>query len=361
MVGEDQTQTGSSWLIERPPDALASFAPDLLAFLREQFLVLKDMPDMAPSHTGIGGYPLYRQANVAFSGGSDHFVLSDPSVGIPTPMLIQWPDRFYHTAADTPDRTDPHSLARAGALAAMYAYWLAMAGSAEATWLGYEMVARFKAAVARSAQDAVADAVAGAMDVGDAVDAVDAEDAGDAESLAQAMAGLDRRLAYLLERQTVALGTLERLAPVECLVADLQREAERVTEREFAWAQRFLELRATEMGLETIPDSVSPPYLEDEQQASNLVPLRRLRGPISLRDYLGCLSPQEREAWHQLVQARKGGVYYTLTVLGLYWADGIRSVLDIADQVELETGVRDVELLLAFFRLLEKLQFVTFQ
>jgi hypothetical protein len=342
MVGEDQEQTGSSWLIERPPEALTSFAPDLLVCLRDQLAALRDAPDMAPSHTGIGGYPLYRQADVPFSGGSDHLVLSDPSVGVPTPMLIQWPDRFYHTAADTPDRTDPNSLARAGSLAAMYAYWLAVAGPEEATWLGYEMVARFKARVARSAQDVVAEG-------------------GDAELLAQALAGLDRRLAYLLERQRVALGTLERLAPIECLVADLQGEAERVTERELAWAQRFLALRAAEAGLQDLPEPVAPSPTEDEQQASGLVPVRRVRGPISLREHLRRLVPEEREAWRKLLKARKGGVHYTLTVLGLFWADGARSVLDIAERVELETGVRDVELLLAYFRLLEKLAFVSFQ
>jgi hypothetical protein len=142
MVGEDQNQTGSSWLIERPPDAAASYAAELLACLRDEMPGLKGMTGIAPSHTGIGGYPLYRQAEVPFSGGSDHFILSDPSVDVPTPMLIQWPDRFYHTAADTPDRTDPQSLARSGALAAMYTYWLAVAEAPQATWLGYQMAAR---------------------------------------------------------------------------------------------------------------------------------------------------------------------------------------------------------------------------
>ena len=43
MVGEDQNQTGSSWLIERPPDAAASFAPDLLVRLRDELSRLKGM------------------------------------------------------------------------------------------------------------------------------------------------------------------------------------------------------------------------------------------------------------------------------------------------------------------------------
>ncbi len=334
MVGEDQEQTGSAWLIERPPDAAASFAPELLARLREELSRLKGMADLSPSHAGTGGYPLYRQAETPFSGGSDHYVLSDPSVGVPTPMLIQWPDRFYHTSADTPDRTDPHSLARAGTLAAAYACWLAAAGAEEATWLGYELVARFKARVVEAAQAAVSQAL-GLND-------------------GQALAGLDRRLAYLLQRQKAALQSLQRLAAVECLVADLQAEVEEAVRHELAWAKRAMELQ-----LAALPDLPPHPLSAGEQQAAGLVPVRRLRGPIPLREYLPHLSDEEREAWRQLLRARQDSPHDTLTTLALYWADGTRSVLEIADLVELESGIRDVELLVTYFRLLAKLGLVT--
>jgi hypothetical protein len=238
MVGEDQEQTGSSWLIERPPDAAASFAPDLLARLRDELPSIKGMTGVSPSHIGLGAYPLYRQAEVPFSGGSDHFILSDPTVGVPTPMLIQWPDRFYHTSADTPDRVDPQSLARAGTLAAAYAYWLATAGGKEAIWLGYEMLARFKARVAETAQAAV----------------TDVQSLVDSDAVAQAIVDLDRRLAYLLDRQKAALATLDRLAPSDCLVDEFQAEAERLVQRELAWARRGMDLQVVALGLGQLPD-----------------------------------------------------------------------------------------------------------
>jgi len=334
MVGEDQEQTGSAWLIERPPDAAASFAPELLVRLREELSRLKGVADLSPSHAGTGGYPLYRQAETPFSGGSDHYVLSDPSVGVPTPMLIQWPDRFYHTSADTPDRTDPHSLARAGTLAAAYACWLAAAGAEEATWLGYELVARFKARVVETAQAAVNQA----LSLNDG----------------QALASLDRRLAYLLQRQKAALQSLQRLAAVECLVADLQAEVEEAVRHELAWAKGAMELQ-----LAAPPDLPPRPPSAGEQQAAGLVPVRCLRGPIPLREYLPRLSDEEREAWRQLLRARQDSPHDTLTTLALYWADGTRSVLEIADLVELESGIRDVELLVAYFRLLARLGLVT--
>ena len=345
MVGEDQNQTGSSWLIECPPASAASFAPDLLARLRDELPALKGAADVSPSHTGQGAYPLYRCAEVPFSGGSDHAVLSDPSVGVPTPMLIQWPDRFYHTSADTPDRTDPNSLRRTGALAAAYAYWLAAAGDADAAWLGQEMTARFKSRLVRTAQEAVT--AAAALD--------------DARALAQAKAGLDRQIAFLLDRQKAAFGTLERLAPVGCLIDDLAAEAERAARHELAWADKAIDLRVASLGLAALPDlpSRSDSDLSDqERQAAERVPVRLVRGSVPLGSHLRRLEPEDRERWRQLLKARADGMHYTLTGLALFWADGKRSVLEIADLVELEAGGRDVELLLAYFELLAKLGFV---
>jgi aminopeptidase YwaD len=343
MVGEDQNQTGSSWLIERPPDAAASFAPDLLIWLRDQMPGLKGMVDVAASHTHLGTYPLYRQAEVPFSGGSDHLALSDPTVGVPTPMIIQWPDRFYHTSADTPDRTDPHSLARAGALAAAYACWLATAGVEETRWLGYQMVARYKAHIAAVTQAAVTEALVAA----------------EGPELARQAQALDRRLSYLVERQKAALATLERLEPVGCLVEDLQAEVARVTQQELSWAQGLLDLHAASLGLAGLPTVPEVEPSDQEREAAGLAPRRQVRGPVPLGMELSDLDAADQDAWRRLTEERKG-VEHTLTTLALDWADGRRSVLDIVGLVEMEAGVRDVELLLAFFRLLEKAGRVVF-
>jgi hypothetical protein len=53
-----------------------------------------------------------------FSGGSDHVILND--AGIATPMLIHWPDAFYHTSKDTIDKVSREELRRVGILASEY-------------------------------------------------------------------------------------------------------------------------------------------------------------------------------------------------------------------------------------------------
>jgi hypothetical protein len=227
----------------------------------------------------------------------------------------------------------------------MYAYWLAAAGPQEATWLGFEMVARFKARTIEIAQAAAAEVLALA----------------DGESLAQAMAKLDRSLAYLLDRHKAALHTLERLAPIECPIDELLIEAERAHHRELAWAKSAMDLRVATLDLESLPQLPPRDLSEEEQLAAGLVPARQIRGPVPLGAHLRRLDQAARERWRQLVQARKDGAWYTLTTLALYWTDGARSILEIADLVELESGRRDVELILTHFQLLEKLGFVTFR
>jgi hypothetical protein len=342
MVGEDQDQTGSSWLIERPPDAAASFAPELLAWLRDLLSGLKGWPGISRSHTGIGGFPLYRQAEVPFSGGSDHYILSDPSVAVPAPMLIQWPDRFYHTSADTPERTDPDSLARTAALAAAYAYWLATAGEQEVGGLGFQMVARFKERIVAAAREAAAEVLG----------------LSDGDALAGGFAALDRRLAYLVDRQQAALDSLQSLAPGLCLVEELHGQVQEMACQELAWARKAAGLRAVHLGLPGLPEAAPRSLDAAEEEAARLCPVRLVRGPVPLEQYRGILPLEDREAWSRRLAAAGEGAYHTLEALALFWADGERSVLDIADLVEMEAGARDLGLLLHYFRLLEKLGFL---
>ena len=119
MVGEDQEACGSTFLLEHPPCFAASFAEELMAYVRRR------AQDWITSYSGPGHFGLARMAEVPFGGGSDHVVFVDPAIGVPCPMLIQWPDRYYHSSYDTPDRSDPRSLALAVRCAATWAAWIA--------------------------------------------------------------------------------------------------------------------------------------------------------------------------------------------------------------------------------------------
>ncbi len=332
MVGQDQAQTGASFLLERPPDAMTSFAPDLLERLREELF------DDAPSHTGLGGYPLFRYATTAFSGGSDHYIFSDPTVGVPMPMLIQWPDKFYHTSADTLDKVDPAMLARAGTLAAAYAFFVANASQTEANWLALEMQARFQGRLARLAQAHIT-----AMWEGEA-----------ATVSKDALERLERRVAYAVERHKEALATLIRLwVGIGPLVEILGGEATHLANMALDGGRRAAGDRIQALGADGLSEPPQEPD-EWEQKAAAMTPRRLYRGPLPLRRAIRRLSAEERDNWRKWINARKAGGH-TLPTLAEYWADGRRSALEIVDLVEMESGIRDVELVVRYFDLLGQL------
>jgi len=331
MVGENQDLCRSSFLIERPPMSTPSFAPVLMERIRE------DLTAGTRSHSGMGGYALFRHATTPFSGGSDHYILSDPSVGIPTPMLIQWPDKFYHTSEDTLDKVDPSMLSVVGQLAATYLYFLAQAGDDEAAWLGHEMVAGYKAELTRAIQAIVSDAFA----------------AGTEQELSKVAQSADVRASFMLRHAREALGSLARLSPeAGKVVARLQDEAERFTGGELRLAREAIARRRPAPGVTPHGRSIVEEEDEWEAHARHLVPRRLLRGPISARTAASRLSRPDREALYRLRKEHKEAPR-AMPVVALYWADGERTLAQIADLVELEIGHRDTEFLVRYFELLD--------
>lgn len=335
MVGESQDVCGSSFLVESPPQAMA--APvDVLAVAIQETLAQEQH-----GLNDLGTFALFRYGHTPFNGGSDHYVLSDPTVGIACPMIIEWPDRFYHTSMDTVDKVDPASLTRAGLLTAAYAAFLAAAGADEAAWLAYEAQTRYKAAIGRDAQDA-----------GTRVRTLGADGA----AMAAELARLKSRLLYCADRQQAALGWLERLggADVTSIVHALQSEAAGAAWNEWTAQCELAEGIAARRGLRRLPDAPERALDEWDTAAQQIVPVRRLPGPIELHQYLAGLPPEVRDDGYAVTQQHRG-TPEALLALALYWADGVRTLYDIAHLVEMETGVRDVEYLVRYVRLLRRL------
>lgn len=314
MVGADQTQCGSVSLIVRNSEALPSFVGDLLEALRDA------TQGAAHSFHGRAATPLYRHAVAPVSNGSDHYILADPSVGIPTPMLIEWPDRFYHTTADTLEKVSPATLARNMMLAGAYLATLANAGPREVAWLANEMNARFVARLARELQSAASAAAGGALPRG---------------------APWNERLAFRVERHTAALESLRRLDPS---FNSERYAAAAAAHAELLWAQLGEHLAGWHQ--------VERPALEPELAAR--VPRRRLRGPVSLRPHLRRLPAEEREA-AQAALERYPAFDGLIADLALYWTDGQRTCGEILELLELESEVREPEALASYFALLERL------
>jgi hypothetical protein len=296
MVGENQAACGSTLLIEHPPCFAGSFAEELLRRVRER------AQDWVTSYSGPGHYSLARLGEVPFSGGSDHAVLIDPAIGVPCPMLIQWPDRYYHSSLDTPDKCDPASLALAARIAAAYAGFLGGAKAPERRWL-----LGITARGARRRLLATADAAEPAR-------ALEAE-----------------RL-----RGARALASFGRLGVPAVTIAREQRSLERFARRE---------------KLDAAP--VPAP-----RAGAALAPRRRLGAPLDYQRHLlpgyGALGREEQEAWRRLEARTPGGG----ATLDLAWAAvgaGEGTLDEVARRVWLETGHDAAESIAALFELTGRL------
>lgn len=107
MVGASPEATGGlPRLVSSMPPLASPIEPFLDAALREAL----------PGYTGLKGY----------EWGSDHDVAIGS--GVPSSLVNEWPDRFYHTSLDTPDHLSPQLLARAAAAVAAAVVALARGG-----------------------------------------------------------------------------------------------------------------------------------------------------------------------------------------------------------------------------------------
>lgn len=83
--------------------------------------------------------PMYYYVGTDF-GASDHMVFNDWAVGVPGIVMNTWPDQWYHTSEDRPDKIDPTQMKRAGIITAASAYTIASADDRTAGHIAAEIV-----------------------------------------------------------------------------------------------------------------------------------------------------------------------------------------------------------------------------
>jgi hypothetical protein len=354
MAGENQTLCGSTFMIESPPDASRGFVRELAALLLDRVFQGKT------SSGGTGEILQERVSVRPFNGGSDHIVFSDPDVGAPCPSLGQWPDKFYHTSMDTPDKVDPAMLEAAARLAGSYAIFAATSGEREARWLGLEIFAALKRDVTKEVSTRLA---------------VGMESPG-----ASAEAELDRlrkKLSHILERGKAGFEHLERLGLPEAEVMRLKEDANEWVRREFSAAEAdFLGLIGPTAVVEApvvagrpgMPSSgasgAEASRLENRERLERfaaLVPRRVLKGPsghgLVAESYWSQLGRAQREElWRMFCRHEK--TPRAFQSIPWYWVNGKRTLAEIADLVEMETGIRNDEFLEEYFETLEAVRLV---
>ncbi len=136
MVGEALALNKSFFNLERTPYSLPSYLNDVLESIFRWVGATQNkgfdyegesLEIVSPNGTRD---PFYFSI-IGFTGGSDHIVFNDGGVGVPAVIFNAWPDMWYHTNRDTPDKSDPTQLKRAVFIGVAAAAFLANAGPVE--------------------------------------------------------------------------------------------------------------------------------------------------------------------------------------------------------------------------------------
>ncbi|MGZ5487905.1 MAG: M28 family peptidase, partial [Candidatus Aminicenantales bacterium] len=147
MVGEGLIKNQSYFRLNQTPWSLPTYLNDVMAsYIEWMGDSQRDAQEsnwrtgsiLAPTGSRDPFYFLIER----YSGGSDHDIFVDGSVRIPAVLMIVWPDQWYHSSGDTPDKSDATQFTRVATISAAAAEFLANAGPAEAERMMTEISVR---------------------------------------------------------------------------------------------------------------------------------------------------------------------------------------------------------------------------
>ena len=340
MVGHDQDVTKGPLLVEKTPEAYPSYVNYLMA------RIMKDLAKDGKSLSGTGKYALFKWAVTPYSGGSDHYILSDPSVGVPTPMIIHWPDLYYHTSQDTIDKVSAEELKRVVMMTSTYAYFLANASYEECLWLANQVATEAGKRILGRVQDQLSQLMA------------EENKPEKPERIVKALKEVEERVSYVLNREIGALWSIDKIVPkkekemFKGYVRSLETGVKRLAKRELERTRQAVEMYRKAKGYDELPVFKKPRMKEDEKMAATMVPRRIYRGPISMALALEKMTDEERVAYRKMMLKKKK--FWSTLDLAVYWADGVRSLLEISRLAKQEAGKVDLKFLIDYFKIISQ-------
>lgn len=322
MIGEDLHLTGGTFNITCTPDSMPSYLNDVVV----NFTELADQLNLR-SMNGSNHPFAYRIH--PFGGGSDHTVFNDGALSVPSVMFGHG-DTFHHTSLDTPDKVDASELRRVCFVALGSTYFMAAASEKEARDMALLIAGN---GISRMSEDYY-DTLPRMFE------------ADDAAKLHEAYAQVLNVVEHSLQREIQSV----RSTRVFVRNAQTKKEIDRTTENLTLLsngfnkeAQKLYADLCGKFGIKPKPITLTA----DEKRLSRVVPLRAKDFVCPLQsDYV---EEKLGQGIMRQLELRGNAAYEAIN-----FADGKRSIYDIARAVSAEFGpvnVKDVE---DFFKILEK-------
>ncbi len=342
MVGEHQKLCGSTFRVTGTPDSTPSFFNDLLKanldfMLAHDIQPNEDFLDPFAVVSPLGARDPWKAEVTPYSGGSDHYVFMGGVLNIPATMLGNWPDYFYHSSGDTPDKSDRTQLKRA----VVYGVMLGASVAAMDTEAGNVLLERMYTASLVREREAI--------------------DRARTFLEGSSLSGRDRKEALNMI-EWAHRREVESLRSVSSLLPDDSGVASRIDELtgELSRHKKSLEESVTQIyGALCRQRGQSaqeiPSFTPEEQAAQKQIPVRNAAfpGPISM-DYV---TEKLEEKGEQFEDPFAGLERYELGA----FINGKRNVLEIRDAVSAECGPVQLSDVAAYLKALESVGLVSFK
>jgi len=329
MIGEDLHLTGGTFNITCTPDSVPSYLNDVVV----NFTKLADRLNLR-SINGSSHPFAYRV--LPFSGGSDHYIFNDGALKVPSVMFGHG-DTFHHTSLDTPDKVDSSELRRVCFVALGSSYYLANASEEEAKDMA-RLIARN--GISRLAEDYYDSLLI-------------LEKAQDPENVHMSYEQVMNVIRHSTQRELDSVLSTLVFADDASVKGEIRSSLVNIKNIKASFtndAQASYARLCEEIGVKTKKISLT----EDQKKWDRIVPVRNKDFVCPLEtDYVAGKLGEEALADIDL------GPYGTYEALN--FVDGKRSVLDIAKAVSAEYGPVDPEKVLAFFKVLEKAELLSFK
>ena len=322
MIGEDLHLTGGTFNITRTPDSVPSYLNDVVV----NFTRLTDSLNLK-SISGSNHPFAYRI--VPFGGGSDHYLFNDGALRVPSVMFGHG-DTFHHTSLDTPDKVDASELRRVCFIALGSSYYLANASDEEARNISRLITRNGLGRLSEDYYDSLNQMLrsGGAEELyasyKQVLNVIDLSTQREKLAVLSSLVFVkDSQVKEWIESSTENLKTLQ---------SSFRIEAEKYYKnicRKLGTTQRAVEMSSEEKTMSTVVPVRSEDFV---------CPLQT----DWLAEKIGSEALEE-------IKLRGYGSYEALN-----FADGRRSLLDIANAVSAEYGPVKLEDIFSFFRLLEK-------
>jgi len=315
MVGEDLYKTRSILTLIRTPFSNPSFIGDVMEHMIKY---VDSIRVISPS----GSSQQFNYRILGFKGGSDHFMLSDPTIGIPAVDIGHSGDFLHHTHLDNLRKIDTTELKRVGIISLAAGHFLADSGEEEVFRLSAEVGAQGMKRIAEKTKIHMDDLYRSSLK----------EDA--KLQLARYLEEAKIFTDVLVEKEIKALCSVEELlsCPRHSKLTDAMMDSlESVGLIQKQNLQCFYDILCKMNRINPLPFTLT----SEELNMKEIVPRRLFKGPIS-QYYFEDLMGEEIQWYQDYSRIDPNWINRRTEIIN--FIDGERNLLDIYYAVSTEYG-----------------------